>query len=81
MVRCSLDSYPNPSENRMNPRTFITLILIGCCIGGCEPRKKSAALVDENIPKITIVAKRMTDAQKLAYDLEMQQQKINLAQR
>lgn len=51
------------------------------CTAACSPRAPVASSGDENIPKITIVAKRFTEEQKRAYDDEMQRTRTDLVQR
>lgn len=65
----------------MKTVTAVSAFIISLAIVGCTPADHPTSQAEQNIPKITIVAKRMTDAQKLAYDQEMAQGKIDLAQR
>lgn len=54
----------------------IALIVAG--VSGCVPGKPIATGGDDDIAKITIVAKRMSEVDKRAYDAQMKLERVTL---
>lgn len=65
----------------MKSTCLIVVTCLAILTAGCSRHEPTLGSIDDTIPKITIVAKRLTEEQKRDYDDEMLRAKIDLAQR